>query len=1206
MARNRKNKKIIAIILSVVFIVSTIALGTVALLQNGAISLDVMNPNVNSSSPPEVSNSLPPIVEVTNPESSSQPENNDNLSDQTQNEVIQTEYIIDFQNSELLAPMFHNFVSDMRGVYLIPGVDFIKNAGDTEETIKSQIDEAVASALELTINTLIVDTKYRDSVIYKSNIYTPINKEFDILDYIIEVARKNNMSVYTFYDILNINQGDIYNEEINNELIDGICNGVYELVANHDINGILLDDYYNIAKSGSFSVYMNSSAGMSYEDYMLKTAYTTYKKTVLAARAANRNIQIGLVTDEVWANEELNAVGSETNADFQTLIDGNADTLKYIEDMLADFVMVKAYGSTKNDDVPFKTVVQWWDEVATSKEIPLYVIHAVDKSCTDEEGWNVPDELSKQVLILQELDSLKGSVFNSLTTLIENPKESVAVMIKSLEGEVKLSHISKTLAITNPTKTTFTTYEPEIVFTGASDPNFQVLFDGEKIEQNQNGYFQVAAELTPGKNKFTFSHKEKDITFNIERKVKVVKEVSPTGSLSVQGETDITISVLAYKDSVVTAKLGNKTVTLEVDEDTTDDDAVNDSNYIRYTGTITAPAATKSVQKLGNIVVSGNWNGFTDSETGASVQVNKKLEMGSGALIQVSVKSAETFPTNVINDYSNPDYHPLPKGTVDRITSQELSYTDSEGKNFKYYILNSGVRVYSKDISVIEDSELEDNMITDMSVSSDNNYTYVTLTTDWKVPYTVSANDTKFSINFKYSGSNAKSISSCSSPLISSAQWNSSTLNLSIKNNGLVGYTAYYNSNDQLVFRFTHPPGMSASSLAGIRIYIDPGHSDSDPGAIGYYPGLDEREINRAIANKVVSKLRALGATVMLGSTPSKITLQERMESARNFEPHLLLSLHSNSSVNKSVRGTEVYYFNQYSKSLASYLSSGISSSAGTSNRGAKFGYFYMTREFAFPCCLVEYAFVSNLNDYNLLISDSGQNQMAQGTVNGIINYFSSKGGSSATPPTTSSGNQGDNSNQGTSSETQIQSLAFSQIEYSVEVGKTVATSVSITPASAEGKKVIYSSSNPAVLTIDETGKITGVAEGTAQIYVSSENGMMTYANVTVTEASSENNTETNDNNNNNTITGEGDISLPSNIILEINAEVKLTPIIAPDDLADKTIIWSSSDSSIVSVDENGILKTNTNGGKVTITATLKSSGKTATCEVEVLLPPNS
>ena len=56
----------------------------------------------------------------------------------------------------------------------------------------------------------------------------------------------------------------------------------------------------------------------------------------------------------------------------------------------------------------------------------------------------------------------------------------------------------------------------------------------------------------------------------------------------------------------------------------------------------------------------------------------------------------------------------------------ERSRIINSSKKHKYYILNSGVRVYSKDISVIDDRELEDNMITAMNVTSDNNYTYVT------------------------------------------------------------------------------------------------------------------------------------------------------------------------------------------------------------------------------------------------------------------------------------------------------------------------------------------------------------------------------------------------------------------------------------------------------------------------------------------------
>lgn len=57
-------------------------------------------------------------------------------------------------------------------------------------------------------------------------------------------------------------------------------------------------------------------------------------------------------------------------------------------------------------------------------------------------------------------------------------------------------------------------------------------------------------------------------------------------------------------------------------------------------------------------------------------------------------------------------------------------------------------------------------------------------------------------------------------------------------------------------------------------------------------------------------------------------------------------------------------------------------------NRGTKFWYYGVTREYDFPSTLVEYGFVTNASEYNSLIKDEVQNDLAKATVKGIIDYL--------------------------------------------------------------------------------------------------------------------------------------------------------------------------------------------------------------------------
>ena len=80
------------------------------------------------------------------------------------------------------------------------------------------------------------------------------------------------------------------------------------------------------------------------------------------------------------------------------------------------------------------------------------------------------------------------------------------------------------------------------------------------------------------------------------------------------------------------------------------------------------------------------------------------------------------------------------------------------------------------------------------------------------------------------------------------------------------------------------------------------------------------------------------------------------------------------------------------------------------------------------------------------------------------------------------------------------------------------------------------------------------------------------------------------------------------------NTELKLMPgntaalraTVSPDNASNKDLTWSSSDSGIATVDENGTVTAH-KAGKATITATAADgSGKTATCTVTVLVPVSS
>ncbi|MEG2039151.1 MAG: N-acetylmuramoyl-L-alanine amidase, partial [Oscillospiraceae bacterium] len=703
---------------------------------------------------------------------------------------------------------------------------------------------------------------------------------------------------------------------------------------------------------------------------------------------------------------------------------------------------------------------------------------------------------------------ISGSAFNSLPALVANPKNSTDAVIAYFNNNVKMDHILKDLVFTSPDAYNKSTFDKDIVIKGASDPTFPMYMDGKEIERDENGYFAIPVTLKPGDNVINFKHKDRDRTFHITRIVQIIKQVSPEGSMVVDGGMEVSVSVVAYGDAQLSASIGGAPFSLSAD-DTDEDEELRGTSYKRFKGTFTAPEATTSVQNLGQIVIKASWDGFNDSKGGASVTVNKRVAVGDGVLVKVTASQAETFPTTKLNNISDPTFYPLPKGTMDYAVGSEVTYKEGS-KSYTYYKLKSGLRVYSKDITATA-GNLYENVIKGLRVDANKRYTVVTLNTAQPVPYKVMYTGDSIKFTFEYTKTVPSNLTLNKNPLFSSATWSGSTLTLKLARNGVfLGYRAEQTA-DGLVLTFNNP-----TSINGARIFIDPGHGVKDQGASGFNPNYPESVINWEIAQKLSDNLKEAGATVKLLTTRGvsiEPTMEQRIATARAFSPHIYMSVHSNSGGRSSV-GSEAYYFYPFAKNLSGYACSEMSSALNTTNRGNKFGLFYVTRESQFVSVLCETGFVSSQSDYNKLIDSKYQERVANGLKNSINSFLKSTGGSGATGTqstgsTTNTGGglpkdeAGDSAN---SSGTISTEITLSETELSLKVGE----SEKLEYDAGGNKKVDISwkTSDSDVATVSTSGKVKATGKGTANITVTdSKSGSKAVCKVTVGSASSSNET---------------------------------------------------------------------------------------------------
>ncbi|WP_258729477.1 N-acetylmuramoyl-L-alanine amidase family protein [Bacillus atrophaeus] len=186
------------------------------------------------------------------------------------------------------------------------------------------------------------------------------------------------------------------------------------------------------------------------------------------------------------------------------------------------------------------------------------------------------------------------------------------------------------------------------------------------------------------------------------------------------------------------------------------------------------------------------------------------------------------------------------------------------------------------------------------------------------------------------------------------------------------------------------PEAKAAEPLEGKTIYIDAGHGGSDSGAVGN--GLFEKNINLAVSNDVMDKLKNVGATAVASRTDDTfLSLEERVAKASMNGSDLFVSIHANSGVS-SASGTETYFNSDYeaenSERLAADIQNELVPALDTTDRGVKEAEFYVITYSQMPSVLAELGFITNSSDAEKLNSGQYQEKAADAIVGGIETYY--------------------------------------------------------------------------------------------------------------------------------------------------------------------------------------------------------------------------
>lgn len=152
---------------------------------------------------------------------------------------------------------------------------------------------------------------------------------------------------------------------------------------------------------------------------------------------------------------------------------------------------------------------------------------------------------------------------------------------------------------------------------------------------------------------------------------------------------------------------------------------------------------------------------------------------------------------------------------------------------------------------------------------------------------------------------------------------------------------------------------------------------------------------------------------------------------------------------------------------------------------------------------------------------------------------------------------------------------------------KSEKLTATVEPEDAENQSVTWKSSATEVAEVNE-GVVTAVSVGTATITVTTLDGSYSASCEVIVEKG--------------TIYVSGITLDQTEISLTPGESSKLTATVTPPDATDASVVWSSGDENVATVDNTGKV-TAVGKGETIITATTTDQGLTATCKVTVTVP---
>lgn len=343
-----------------------------------------------------------------------------------------------------------------------------KDVSDAKKTI----DDMIKNVNNFGFNMIILQVRSFSDAIYPSTIFpssrSVVNMEgdnlsFDVLDYFIKIAHKNNIELHAWinpyrisndtdinviskdnpaYKLLNtdsikvIDNVGIYYNPASSEVLDLILDGIEEIINNYDVDGIHFDDYFYPKSSDidyiEYNIAKDLDSSLTLQEFRLNVITSLIKKSYDLIKDYDKSILFGISPD--------GNIDNNYNSNY-------VDTRLFCSEKgYLDYIMPQVYYGFLNSVKPFEDTVKSWNNLITNgidliPALAFYKTGNIDEFAKEgvNEWIDYNNIIAREVMLSRELTNYSGfSIFRydslfsnnlSLNAFLE--KENLKNIIKN-------------------------------------------------------------------------------------------------------------------------------------------------------------------------------------------------------------------------------------------------------------------------------------------------------------------------------------------------------------------------------------------------------------------------------------------------------------------------------------------------------------------------------------------------------------------------------------------------------------------------------------------------------------------------------------------------------------------------------------------------------------------------------------------------------